>query len=110
MAYCFITIPSIDDVFTRLKLYLLSAQVAMANQALSQGQRSLILEKFTECFIISVSLNKIQYIEINLSGSSTLVELQFGYVCGGSKTGELGGKPSVQSEWHLAKIEPSTHW
>ncbi|KAL9957403.1 hypothetical protein ACROYT_G039035 [Oculina patagonica] len=37
VAYCFITIPSIDDVFTRLKLYLLSGQVAMANQALSQA-------------------------------------------------------------------------
>lgn len=37
VAYCFITIPSIDDVFSRLKLYLLSGQVAMANQALSQA-------------------------------------------------------------------------
>ena len=39
MAFCFITIPSIDDVFLRLKLYLLSGQVAMANQALSQGEQ-----------------------------------------------------------------------
>ncbi|CAH3037318.1 unnamed protein product [Porites lobata] len=37
VAFCFITIPSIDDVFLRLKLYLLSGQVAMANQALSQA-------------------------------------------------------------------------
>ncbi|XP_068761275.1 VPS35 endosomal protein-sorting factor-like [Montipora capricornis] len=37
VAYCFITIPSIEDIFTRLKLYLLSGQVAMANQALSQA-------------------------------------------------------------------------
>ncbi|XP_015778562.1 PREDICTED: UPF0505 protein C16orf62 homolog [Acropora digitifera] len=37
VAYCFITIPSIEDVFMRLKLYLLSGQVAMANQALSQA-------------------------------------------------------------------------
>jgi len=37
VAYCFITIPSVDDVFIRLKLYLLSGQVAMANQALSQA-------------------------------------------------------------------------
>ena len=39
VAFCFITIPSIDDVFVRLKLYLLSGQVAMANQALSQGEQ-----------------------------------------------------------------------
>ena len=39
VAFCFITIPSIDDVFLRLKLYLLSGQVAMANQALSQGEQ-----------------------------------------------------------------------
>ncbi|PFX19482.1 UPF0505 protein C16orf62-like [Stylophora pistillata] len=37
VAFCFITIPSIDDVFTRLKLYLHSGQVALANQALSQA-------------------------------------------------------------------------
>lgn len=39
VAYCFITIPSIEDIFMRLKLYLLSGQVAMANQAFSQGEQ-----------------------------------------------------------------------
>jgi len=37
MAYCFITIPSIGDVFPRLKLYLLSAQTALSNQAIGQA-------------------------------------------------------------------------
>ncbi|XP_048575354.1 VPS35 endosomal protein-sorting factor-like isoform X2 [Nematostella vectensis] len=36
-AYCFITIPSIEDIFTKLQLYLYSGQVALANQALSQA-------------------------------------------------------------------------
>eukprot|EP00795_Rhopilema_esculentum_P009301 gene9301-16999_t len=37
MAYCFITIPSMIDIFQRLKLYLLSGQVALANQAIGQA-------------------------------------------------------------------------
>eukprot|EP00794_Sanderia_malayensis_P009295 gene9295-10276_t len=37
MAFCFITIPSMMDVFMRLKLYLLSGQVALANQAIGQA-------------------------------------------------------------------------
>ncbi|XP_070579924.1 VPS35 endosomal protein-sorting factor-like [Ptychodera flava] len=36
-AYCFITIPSISSIFSRLQLYLVSGQVAMSNQALTQG-------------------------------------------------------------------------
>ncbi|XP_068081598.1 VPS35 endosomal protein-sorting factor-like isoform X2 [Anabrus simplex] len=36
-AYCFITIPSITSVFTRLELYLLSGQVALLNQCLGQA-------------------------------------------------------------------------
>ncbi|MCP6226491.1 hypothetical protein NL448_29035, partial [Klebsiella pneumoniae] len=37
MAYCFITIPSLVGIFTRLNLYLHSGQVALANQCLSQA-------------------------------------------------------------------------
>ncbi|XP_042908545.1 VPS35 endosomal protein-sorting factor-like isoform X2 [Parasteatoda tepidariorum] len=37
IAYCFITIPSLTDVLSRLELYLLSAQVALLNQSLSQA-------------------------------------------------------------------------
>ena len=37
MAYCFITIPSMMDIFMRLKLYLICGNIALANQALSQG-------------------------------------------------------------------------
>jgi len=37
MAYCFITIPSMIDILQRLKLYLLSGQVALANQAIGQA-------------------------------------------------------------------------
>ncbi|XP_064415213.1 VPS35 endosomal protein-sorting factor-like isoform X1 [Latimeria chalumnae] len=36
-AYCFITIPSLTSIFTRLNLYLHSGQVALANQCLSQA-------------------------------------------------------------------------
>ncbi|XP_076844123.1 VPS35 endosomal protein-sorting factor-like isoform X2 [Brachyhypopomus gauderio] len=36
-AYCFITIPSLSSIFSRLYLYLLSGQVALANQCLSQA-------------------------------------------------------------------------
>lgn len=38
-AYSFITIPSLSNIFSRLNLYLLSGQVALANQCLSQGKR-----------------------------------------------------------------------
>ncbi|KAK2097634.1 VPS35 endosomal protein-sorting factor-like [Saguinus oedipus] len=38
VAYCFITIPSLTGIFTRLNLYLHSGQVALANQCLSQAQ------------------------------------------------------------------------
>lgn len=37
-AYSFITIPSLSSIFSRLSLYLLSGQVALANQCLSQGE------------------------------------------------------------------------
>lgn len=36
-AYCYITIPSITSVQTRLELYLLSGEVALLNQCLGQG-------------------------------------------------------------------------
>lgn len=36
-AYCFITIPSIVSVLTRMDLYLLSGQVALLNGCLGQG-------------------------------------------------------------------------
>ncbi|XP_065826063.1 VPS35 endosomal protein-sorting factor-like [Oscarella lobularis] len=36
-AYCYITIPSIHDLFSRLNLYLITGQVAILNQALAQG-------------------------------------------------------------------------
>ena len=37
MSYCFITIPGMEDVFSRLQLYLLSGQVSLMNQAVSQA-------------------------------------------------------------------------
>uniref|UniRef100_A0A670YJI9 VPS35 endosomal protein-sorting factor-like n=1 Tax=Pseudonaja textilis TaxID=8673 RepID=A0A670YJI9_PSETE len=37
VAFCFITIPSLTGIFTRLNLYLHSGQVALANQCLSQA-------------------------------------------------------------------------
>ena len=38
MAYCFITIPSMDDIFSRLNLFVLSGQVALANQLVVQAE------------------------------------------------------------------------
>ena len=40
-AYCYITIPSIQSVKTKLELYLLSGQVALFNNCLGQGNRFL---------------------------------------------------------------------
>eukprot|EP01088_Endostelium_zonatum_P002802 TRINITY_DN1359_c0_g1_i2.p1 TRINITY_DN1359_c0_g1~~TRINITY_DN1359_c0_g1_i2.p1 ORF type:complete len:942 (+),score=217.40 TRINITY_DN1359_c0_g1_i2:79-2904(+) len=37
VAFCFITIPSMDDIFSRLNLYLISSQVALLNQCLPQA-------------------------------------------------------------------------
>ena len=37
-AYCFITIPSLENILSRLSLYLISGRVAVANGALSQGR------------------------------------------------------------------------
>eukprot|EP01090_Pellita_catalonica_P021810 TRINITY_DN8265_c0_g1_i1.p1 TRINITY_DN8265_c0_g1~~TRINITY_DN8265_c0_g1_i1.p1 ORF type:complete len:820 (-),score=152.51 TRINITY_DN8265_c0_g1_i1:35-2494(-) len=37
IAYCFITIPSMDDIFSRLYLYVLAGQVALINQSLPQA-------------------------------------------------------------------------
>ncbi|XP_066496496.1 VPS35 endosomal protein-sorting factor-like [Tiliqua scincoides] len=37
VAFCFITIPSLTGIFTRVNLYLHSGQVALANQCLSQA-------------------------------------------------------------------------
>ncbi|KAJ6657602.1 hypothetical protein lerEdw1_002318 [Lerista edwardsae] len=37
VAFCFITIPSLTSIFTRVNLYLHSGQVALANQCLSQA-------------------------------------------------------------------------
>jgi len=38
LAYCYITIPAMEDFFSRLNLYLLSANVAMINGSLPQGE------------------------------------------------------------------------
>lgn len=43
-AYSFITIPSLSSIFSRLNLYLLSGQVALANQCLSQGEDIELIE------------------------------------------------------------------
>ncbi|CAG7719449.1 unnamed protein product [Allacma fusca] len=41
VAYSFITIPSLENSFTQLQLYLLSSQVAYSNQCVSQGESCL---------------------------------------------------------------------
>jgi hypothetical protein len=37
LAYCFITVPSMEDIFQRLHLYLLAAQVALQNHSIPQA-------------------------------------------------------------------------
>lgn len=37
IAYAFITIPSLESSYTQLQLYLLTGQIAYANQCVSQG-------------------------------------------------------------------------
>jgi hypothetical protein len=37
MAFCYITIPSLENPLNKLQLYILSAQTAYLNQSLSQG-------------------------------------------------------------------------
>ena len=37
-AYCFITIPSVNNILLQLQLYLISGRVAIANGAMSQGK------------------------------------------------------------------------
>ncbi len=41
VAYCFITIPSLNGIFSRLSLYLNCGQVALLNNCLTQGKRDL---------------------------------------------------------------------
>lgn len=38
IAYAFITIPSLESSYTQLQLYLLTGQIAYANQCVSQGE------------------------------------------------------------------------
>jgi len=38
VAFCFITIPSMDDIFPRLYLYLLTGQAALVNQCIPQSE------------------------------------------------------------------------
>ena len=47
-AYCFITIPSLENILSRLSLYLISGRVAIANGALSQGRWT---KHYCLCFV-----------------------------------------------------------
>lgn len=51
-AFCFITIPSLTLVHTRLQLYLLSGQVALLNQCLGQGASLLFFFNINICFYL----------------------------------------------------------
>lgn len=53
-AYCYITIPSISSVSTKLDLYLLSGQVALQNQCLGQGMYLKNLTLYTQPYIHSI--------------------------------------------------------
>jgi len=44
IAYAFITIPSLDSYYVQLQLYLLTSQVAYANQCVSQGMCTVLME------------------------------------------------------------------
>lgn len=49
-AYCFITIPSIVSVMTRLDLYLLAGQIALVNLCLGQGEQFYFYLKIENLF------------------------------------------------------------
>ena len=59
-AYCYITIPSVDNILLRLNLYLLSGRVAVANGALSQGSVYSLCILFTVYYIHCVFFASIQ--------------------------------------------------
>ena len=66
MAYCFITIPSMVDIFQKLKLYLLSGQVALANQAVGQGKREFFFLISTKaCFTLGKTFHKLHVLGMN---------------------------------------------
>lgn len=54
-AYCFITVPSLTSAATRLRLYLLSGNVALMNNCLGQGEyfaaaESQVLHEYFDVF------------------------------------------------------------
>ena len=49
-AYCFITIPSLENILSRLSLYLISGRVAVANGALSQGRWATVVYASTTAY------------------------------------------------------------
>ena len=53
-AYCFITIPSLENILFALNLYLLSGQVALANGALSQGMTGIIIFFLSQTVLIII--------------------------------------------------------
>ncbi|KAL7979179.1 hypothetical protein Chor_015203 [Crotalus horridus] len=56
VAFCFITIPSLTSIFTRLNLYLHSGQVALANQCLSQVGEEVYADKEASCTVSNCQL------------------------------------------------------
>ena len=58
VAFCFITIPSLENPLSALNLYLLSGTVAIANGALSQGSEfpSFISRTLVSVLLISIAL------------------------------------------------------
>lgn len=72
-AYCYITIPSITSVFTRLELYLLSGQVALLNQCLGQADA---------CFKAALSLIPELPLMVEVDGKQKSTEpYLISYVC-----------------------------
>ena len=64
VAYCFITIPSLNNILDRLNLYLLSGRVAIANGALTQGVVMVtITSTLSQCVYQVMHSSKLQYLQ-----------------------------------------------
>ncbi|KAG8513499.1 VPS35 endosomal protein sorting factor-like, partial [Galemys pyrenaicus] len=119
VAYCFITIPSLVGIFTRLNLYLHSGQVALANQCLSQGKSSslpfltpwLLREADSElCVCVCVCVTGRFYSRpISAFGTEAVREKGMWSCDGEARWGREGshkGSPSGQAAAEAAELHP----
>ncbi|XP_014211908.1 UPF0505 protein C16orf62 homolog isoform X2 [Copidosoma floridanum] len=101
-AFCFITIPSLTGVHTRLQLYLLSGQVALLNQCYGQGETVCFADRFITNFVAD-KLENIFDSRCVLQGS-----LEFG-AGNAKKSGNRWKKPKFGTILALLPLEFSLY-